>query len=225
MTADKVGIDTIEDFIIELDRGTGAIVNTWDLRQILPRRSTLIHDNRDWFHINAVIHDPRDDTIIVSGQRQGVVKITADNRLRWILAPPDGWAHPPLFDNGFGREYGAASEYSRIVRYRLTENASGGGTVQQMWHYGKDRGEELNSPIVSDVDYLPASDTYLMTAGSLFYNLNYVSPTTFGFSFDPLPESARILEVGAGGNVIFEMTVLTDEQVLLYRSEKVDLYQ
>ena len=92
VTADKVGIDTIEDFIIELDRGTGAIVNTWDLRQILPRRSTLIHDDRDWFHINAVIHDRRDDTIIVSGQRQGVVKITANNQLRWILAPPDGWA-------------------------------------------------------------------------------------------------------------------------------------
>ena len=39
----------------------------------------------------------------------------------------------------------------------------------------------------------------------------------------PVPASARILEVGADGNVIFEMAVLTDEEVLLYRSEKVDL--
>lgn len=256
VTADKVGLDTIEDFIIELDRASGAIVRTWDLRQILPKRSTLVQDSRDWFHINAVIHDARDDSIIVSGQRQGVVKITADSRLRWILAPPDGWAgyeqflltaipsqdfdwpwgqHAPLllpngdlmlFDNGFARDYGAAAEYSRIVQYHLTENAAGGGTVQQLWQYGRERGEALNSPIVSDVDHLPASGTFLMTSGSLFYNLDYVSPTSFSFSRNLQPDYARILEIDAGGNVLFEMAVLSDEPgVLMYRAEKVDLYQ
>jgi arylsulfate sulfotransferase len=255
VTADKIGIDTIEDFIIELDRSSGAIVNTWDLRQILPKRPTLVRDDRDWFHINAVIHDPRDDSIIVSGQRQGVVKITADNRLRWILAPPDGWEgyeqfllasipsadfewiwgqHAPLllpngdlmlFDNGFGREYGAAAKYSRIVRYRVTENALAGGTVQQVWHYGKNRGEELYSPIVSDVDHLPSSDTYLMSAGSLLFNLDYVSPTSVTFSADALPDMARILEVNEAGDVLFELVVQSESPaVLLYRAEKIGLY-
>ena len=74
VTVNKVGIDTVEDFIVELDRRTGAIVKTWDLRQVLPRRSTFFADPRDWLHVNAVIHDPRDDSIIVSGQRQGVVQ-------------------------------------------------------------------------------------------------------------------------------------------------------
>jgi arylsulfate sulfotransferase len=256
VTADKVGLDTIEDFIIELDRATSAIVRTWDLRQILPKRSTLVQDSRDWFHINAVIHDARDDSIIVSGQRQGIVKITADNHLRWILAPPDGWTgyeqflltaipsqdfdwpwgqHAPLllpdgdlmlFDNGFARDYGAAAEYSRIVQYHLTENAAGGGTVQQVWQYGKERGETLYSPIVSDVDHLPASGTFLMTSGSLFYELDYVSPSSFSFSRDLQPDYARILEIDAGGNVLFEMAVLSDVPgVLMYRAEKVDLYQ
>ena len=49
VTADKVGIDTIEDFIVELDRRTGAIVKTWDLRQVLPRRSTFISDRETGF--------------------------------------------------------------------------------------------------------------------------------------------------------------------------------
>jgi len=255
VTADKVGLDTIEDFIVELDRQTGAIVKTWDLRQILPKRGTLVQDSRDWFHINAVIEDSRDNSIIVSGQRQGVVKITADNHLRWILAPPDGWTgyeqyllteipsqdfewnwgqHAPLlmpngdlmlFDNGFAREYGAAAKYSRVVRYRITEDPTAGGTVQQIWAYGKNRGESLYSPIVSDIDFLPASNTYLMTSGAMLYNLNYVSPTSFTFSQDPLPDMAHILEIDESGQVLFEMAVLSNDQsVLLYRSEKVDLF-
>ena len=61
------------------------------------------------------------------------------------------------------------------MRYRISENAAGGGTVAQVWQYGKNRGEELFSPIVSDVDHLPASNTYLMTSGSLGFDVDYVS--------------------------------------------------
>jgi arylsulfate sulfotransferase len=253
VTVNKVGIDTIEDFVVELDRRTGAIVKTWDLRQFLPRRSTFIADARDWLHINAVIHDPRDDSIIVSGQRQGVVKISADNHLRWILAPPDGWTgyeqflltevpspdfewnwgqHAILltpdgdlmmFDNGFGREYGSAAHYSRMVRYRISEGA-GGGTVAQVWQYGKNRGEELFSPIVSDVDYLPGN-TYLMTSGSLGFDVDYAAPGNIVFRSISQAERARISEVDASGNLMFEMTVLSDvPNSIVYRAEKLPLY-
>jgi arylsulfate sulfotransferase len=254
VTVNKTGIDTIEDFIIELDRRSGAIVKTWDLRQVLPKRATFIADARDWLHVNAVIHDPRDDSIIVSGQRQGVMKVTADNQLRWILAPPDGWAgleqfllsaqpspefewnwgqHAPLltpegdlmlFDNGFGREYGSAARYSRMVRYRIVESAAGGGTVAQVWQYGKNRGEELSAPIVSDVDYLPGN-TYLMTSGSLGYEIDYASPGNIVFRSPPRAERARISEVDANGNLLFEMTVLSDvPDTIVYRAEKLSLY-
>ena len=171
----------------------------------------------------------------MSGQRQGVIKISADNRLRWILAPPDGWtgyeqylltAVPSpefewnwghtrplltpdgdlmLFDNGFGREYGSAADYSRMVRYRITENAAGGGTVAQVWQYGKNRGEELYAPIVSDVDHLPDGNTYLMTSGSLGFDVDYVSPTNIPFRAVAQTERARISEVDAHGNLLFEM--------------------
>jgi len=255
VTVSKVGIDTIEDFIVELDRRTGATVKTWDLRQILPRRSTFFADSRDWLHVNAVIHDRRDDSIIVSGQRQGVMKITADNRLRWILAPPDGWAgyeqylltavpspdfewiwgqHAVLltadgdlvlFDNGLGREYGSAAHYSRMVRYRITENAGGGGTVAQVWHYGKNRGEELYSPIVSDVDDLPASNAYLMTSGSLGFEVTYATSNDINISSTAQAERARISEVDATGKLLFEMSVLSDvPNSVVYRAEKLPLY-
>jgi len=255
VTVSKVGIDTIEDFIVELDRRTGSIVKTWDLRQVLPRRATYFADSPDWLHVNAVIHDPRDNSIIVSGQRQGVMKITTDNRLRWILAPPDGWAgfeqylltavpapdfewnwgqHAPLltpdgdlmlFDNGLGREYGSAAHYSRMVRYRISEHAAGGGTVAQVWQYGKNRGEELYAPIVSDVDHLPAGNTYLMTSGSLGFEVDYVSANNIAFRDVAQSERARISEVDAQGNLLFEMIVLSDlPGEIVYRAEKLPLY-
>jgi len=255
VTVNKTGLDTIEDFIIELDRQSGAIVRTWDLRQILPKRPTFIHDDRDWFHANAVIFDERDNSLIISGQRQGLVKVTNSNELRWILSPPEGWAgyedyrlnpipspdfdwtwgqHAPLlmpdgdlvvFDNGLGRDYGRAAKYSRIVRYRVSESAQKGGTVQQIWQYGKERGETLYSSFISDVDYLPASDSFLMTAGSIGYDVTYVSPDQTILSLRGIPDAARIIDVDSAGEVRFETTVLSDLQgASVYRSEKVDLY-
>jgi len=129
-----------------------------------------------------------------------------------------------LFDNGFGREYGSASNYSRMVRYRIAENAAGGGTVAQVWQYGRNRAEELYAPIVSDVDHL-SGNTYLMTSGSLGFDIDYVSATRIGFRTAAQPERARISEVDANGNLLFEMTIMSDiPNTLVYRAEKLALY-
>ena len=83
---------TIEDYLIELDRITGAVLNEWDLGLVLDmfRRSWGGTDT-DWFHMNAIWVDPDDQGIILSGQRQGVVKIDRSGDLVWILAPHRGW--------------------------------------------------------------------------------------------------------------------------------------
>lgn len=86
------GTSTIEDYIIELNRQTGNIVNTWDLKKSLDEyRQTLTTDPEDWIHTNAVIYDSSDNTIVVSGRTQGVAKLTYDNHVKWILAPHKGW--------------------------------------------------------------------------------------------------------------------------------------
>ncbi len=92
VAVDKSGIGTVEDFIIEIDRASGAIVNEWDLRQVLDmKRRDLVSDEVDWFHMNAIWYDEGDDALIISGRNQGLVKVTRDNRLVWILAPHKGW--------------------------------------------------------------------------------------------------------------------------------------
>jgi arylsulfate sulfotransferase len=48
----------------------------------------------DWGHANAVVYDPRDDSILVSVRHQdAVVKFSrATGELIWILAPHDNWS-------------------------------------------------------------------------------------------------------------------------------------
>ncbi len=72
-----------------------------------------------------------------------------------------------LFDNGFSREYISenyhgidwdSEYYSRIVHYRINEVTL---EVEQIFEYGKERGEELYSQIRSDADYLESTGNYL----------------------------------------------------------------
>lgn len=46
---------------------------------------------RNWAHINSVEYDARDDSIILSFRHQGVAKVTRDKKVKWILAPSEGW--------------------------------------------------------------------------------------------------------------------------------------
>lgn len=225
VTVNKQGEDTIEDYIIEIDRTSGEIVNEWNLNQSLDntRRTwdTDIADlNVDWFHANALAYDATDNTIIVSGRTQGTVKLTANNEVVWILAPHKGWdtagdgtdlsqfllqpldasgqpiedeevltgtanhpdfewawyQHAPallpngtllLFDNGENRNYSRPGTYSRAVAYRIDEAAM---TIQQDWQYGKERGRETYSRIVSDVDYHASEDNVVFMPGAVNFN-------------------------------------------------------
>ncbi len=67
-----------------------------------------------------------------------------------------------VFDNGTYRNYDAQVQYSRAVEYRIDEEKK---TVEQLWQYGKERETEFFSTIVSDVDFLPETNTVLVTSG------------------------------------------------------------
>ena len=91
-TVSKHGLSTVEDFIIEIDRSSGAVLQEWDLRRALDSdRRAWTTNTRDWMHANGLVYDPTDDAIIVSGRTQGTVKLTRDNEVVWILAPHRGW--------------------------------------------------------------------------------------------------------------------------------------
>ncbi|WP_299317258.1 aryl-sulfate sulfotransferase [uncultured Maribacter sp.] len=262
---DKQGANTIEDYIIEIDRSSNQIITIWDLNESLDNsRTTLTTNSEDWIHVNAVSYDANDDTIVISGRTQGVVKLNNANEVVWILAPHVGWQtagngadlssfllqpldatgtaitstsvldgsenHPDfewnwyqhatkvladgsliLFDNGDNRNFTGTGPYSRAVHYQIDET---NGTVQQVWEYGKERGEETYSRIVSDVDYLAASDHILFSPGAI---LTGAQP--FGKS----------IEIDMASSVVlFEATIIPPRpfanQITFHRTERLLLY-
>jgi len=65
-----------------------------------------------------------------------------------------------LFDNNNILTRGdeeISEDYSRAVQYRVDQENL---TVEEIWSYGEERGEELYTAIVSDADYLPASEMF-----------------------------------------------------------------
>ncbi|MEM6319794.1 MAG: aryl-sulfate sulfotransferase, partial [Bacteroidota bacterium] len=97
VTVDDLTKNTVEDVIVEIDwQGRKSITNKWDLNESLDNTRTVWESDisniaEDWFHANSTAYDTRDNTIIVSGRTQGVVKLTAANEVVWILAPHKGW--------------------------------------------------------------------------------------------------------------------------------------
>ncbi|MGI9173720.1 MAG: aryl-sulfate sulfotransferase [Rhodothermales bacterium] len=273
VAVDKDSFDTKEDHVVELDRTSGVVVNEWDLRQILDvHRRDYIENANDWFHMNAIWYSEPDDALIISGRNQGIVKVSRDNRLLWILAPHKGWGpagpnagghetadflltavdtggapypepvqqgdadaldfswawgqHAPLilpsgnlfvFDNGLQRHFSNSEIFSRGVEYVIDEEAM---TVQQAWQYGEERGPEFYSPIISDVDYLPATGNLLIMPGIVA----------------ALGPRAVVTEVTyPGKEVVFEASIQLKNRFgngtlawgqtdLVYRSERLPLY-
>lgn len=262
------------DFIILYDRKNSKVIREWDVANILDVSRSDLNFFRpgDWLHMNGLAYDERDNSIIVSGKNQGLIKISWNNTLEWILAPNKGWGkagrdgkgfetapfvltavdangkpypkavqqglkssdtfdfswgtHAPVFmpngnllafDNGTYRNFENVDQYSRAVEYNIDEANK---TVKQVWQYGKERGKDFFSTIVSDVDFLPDSKTVLVTSG---YIKNGPSLT------------GKIVEVDyATGKELFEATLTFKSTLgnktsswgqtdILYRSERMPL--
>ena len=256
----------VEDVIYEIDRNSGTLVQAWDLKESLDEYRTTWANNLeneyvDWFHANAVIYDPSDNTIIVSGRHQGLVKLDYNNQVQWIMAPHKEWTtnrqgqdlnqflltpldavgnpitdsdvldgndnhpdfewnwyqHAPLllpngnillFDNGDFRNYTLNERYSRAVEFAVNDDNR---TIQQIWQYGKERGRETFSSIVSDVDYLPAKGNVLFCPGAFVNN----NPDGFG---------AKIVEINYDTKEVVFEAKLINEGIVFHRSERLSLY-
>ena len=112
---DKTGENTVEDYIIIIgvneENKSAALIKEIDLKNYLPYEkyprlpyTTNTNNKVDWFHANSIEHDESDDTLIISGRSQGVIKITLPENngviqagkdyitLKWILTPHIGFS-------------------------------------------------------------------------------------------------------------------------------------
>ena len=114
--------------------------------------------------------------------------------------------------------------WSRAVRYEINEEQM---TVRQIWQYGKERGSELYSSVLSDVDYL-ADGHYLINFGSIYAledgsNCDaFLSPRE---NMGAAKKQAAVVEV-VDNEVVFEVSITGAEGVNAntYKAERKDIY-
>lgn len=87
---------TVEDYIVELDRKTGKIIKTFDLKDILNMQDGKSENwtAYDWFHNNSVWYDKKTNSITLSGRHQDAV-INIDyttQKLNWIIGDSTNWS-------------------------------------------------------------------------------------------------------------------------------------
>jgi len=122
-----------------------------------------------------------------------------------------------LFDNNWRVTRGnenVSTDYSRSVQYRINETE---GTVEEIWSYGEERGEDFFSKIVGDADLQPETDNVLMTSGRIEEE-------------DVDDPESRIVEVTKEEEeVVFELVVSRfaehhNNRSQIYRAERTSLY-
>ncbi|HTX80014.1 MAG TPA: aryl-sulfate sulfotransferase [Longilinea sp.] len=96
ITTSDLKSDTVQDHLIEVDPQSGHVVRTFDMKKYLDstRPTSLDSDTNDWLHLNSIVYDPTDDTIIISSRSQSaVIKMTYPGmQIKWILGPHDNWS-------------------------------------------------------------------------------------------------------------------------------------
>ena len=245
---------TVEDYIVELDRTTGKVTKTFDLKKVLNMEDgqSENYTSYDWFHNNSVWYDKKTDSITLSGRHQdAVINISYQTgELNWIIGDSTNWSseyqkyfftpvgdnfewqwsqhaamitpegYVFLFDNGNNKsknkdEYvDASNSYSRGVMYKIDTEKM---TIEQVFEYGKERGNSFYSPYISDVDYLDKNH-YIIHSGGIVYvdGKNSNQPAGFSKGAKLVSDTVELLN----NEVIFEIILPTNN----YRVEKMSLY-
>ena len=89
-------LGTVEDYVVVLDRQTGKVIKSFDLKNIIKSSDGKSGNwvGYDWFHNNAVWYDQTTNSIILSGRHDdAVISINYDTgKLNWILGDPTNWS-------------------------------------------------------------------------------------------------------------------------------------
>lgn len=114
----------VEDVVEEIDRKTGKIVKSLDMREIFG--DTYV-DMVDWAHLNTASYNEKDDTIILSPRNihSGIKVNWSTNELVWILGDPEFWAGTPFEDKVLQPEGDIIWHYQPHSIYEIKQDLDG----------------------------------------------------------------------------------------------------
>lgn len=98
VATDSPDYSTVEDIVVELDRATGEVVWSLDLKDLLHQDDALAEKmtpfaSVDWAHNNGLWYDEANDLLLMSCRvLNAVIAIhKTDKTLAWIISDPKGW--------------------------------------------------------------------------------------------------------------------------------------
>lgn len=111
----------VEDMIQEIDRKTGAIVKSLDLREIFG--DTYV-DMIDWAHVNSVQYIAEDDSVVLSPRNiHSAIKVDwSNNELKWIICDPRFWEGTAFEDKVLQPVGDIIWNYQQHTAYQLAED-------------------------------------------------------------------------------------------------------
>ena len=209
LTVNNNELSTVEDIIILYDVNTGTTIKEWDLNISVPKTDFFIGNDgltdtwNDWFHTNSIEYVDSDQTLLISGQRSGVVKVSWDNELIWFLTDDKRFTNEPesirdkILSNQFNEVIAWGQHnilYDEINEdYYLFDNGLGRNyehvelfsrgvkfkvdennfTYEILDSYGEEF-SEYYSPIISGIDFSQEGNT-LNLFGSIAYGITYTN--------------------------------------------------
>ena len=229
LTVGNTDLTSIEDVVILYDAANSIVLKEWDLNLSVPKTDFFIGTDgfaqtfNDWFHINALEYIEEDNSILVSGQRAGVVKLSWENDLIWYLTDIKRFQDESLsikekiLSNqkddviAWGQHNIRYDQENKI--YYLFDNGLGRNysnvntfsrgvkfqineqdyTYEILETYGAEY-PQYYSPIISGIHYNDSGNV-LNLFGSIGYKLNYVSNKEWIAPVwkDPQPEYGAVL--------------------------------
>lgn len=245
------GSNYIEDTMIEINRETGEIEKTIDLKDILPESfyeeydSTSREDGKiDWFHQNSVDYDEADNIIIISGRHQDtIMKIDySTNEIKWIMGNSSGW--PESYQKYFldGDIKVSGGQHAAIVLPDQDDNAETTDILYYDNNISVTRGDEADSEKYSEARQVRINEedrtieevwTFGEDLGEAYFtkiigSARYLTDNgnrLVNFGYREEGKTSSIMEVTEDGETVLDVD-LTDfpASAWAYRAERFSLY-
>jgi len=111
----------VEDMIQEIDRKTGEIVKSLDMREIFTGSYV---DMVDWAHVNSVQYIEEDNSLVLSPRNvHSAIKVDwSSNELKWIICDPRFWEGTAYEDKVLKPVGDIIWNYQQHTAYQLAED-------------------------------------------------------------------------------------------------------
>lgn len=245
------GSNYIEDTMIEINRETGEIEKTIDLKDILPESFYEEYDSTsreggkiDWFHQNSVDYDEADNSIIISGRHQDtIMKIDySTNEIKWIMGNSSGW--PESYQKYFldGDIKVSGGQHAAIVLPDQDDNAETTDILYYDNNISVTRGDEADSEKYSEARQVRINEedrtieevwTFGEDLGEAYFtkiigSARYLTDNgnrLVNFGYREEGKTSSIMEVTEDGETVLDVD-LTDfpASAWAYRAERFSLY-